>query len=447
VRVLAVDLGATSVRVVAVDLDAPEPAAQVLHRWPHQPVRHADGSLRWDWQGILREVERGLELGLAGGPVASIGVDGWGVDYGLLDGRGALLSPPYSYRDERTGDWRATAERIGADHLYAVTGIQLLHLNTVFQLAAHDRSELGRAARLLLLPDLVVRTLTGFDGAERSNASTTALLDARTGAWSAELLEAVGLDPALLPPIVPAGLAVGSWRGVDVHTVGSHDTASAFVGVPGVPGPGSVVVSSGTWVLVGAERPAPDTSGKAREANFSNEAGALGGVRFLKNVTGFWLLERCRAAWGNPAVEELAAAAAEVRGPVRLVDPGDARFLAPADMEAEIRAAAGLGAAASRAEVVRCILESIASAAARITDELVAVTGTPVDELLVVGGGARIRLMNELYGRHAGVPVTVGSPEATALGNAVVQGLALGRFERLEDARRWLAIGAERLLV
>jgi rhamnulokinase len=368
------------------------------------------------------------------------------VDYGLLDRRGALLSPPYCYRDERTEGWRTTAERIGADHLYAVTGIQLLHLNTIFQLAAHDRSELRHAARLLLLPDLVVRMLTGFEGAERSNASTTALLDAETGAWSAELLEAVGLDPALLPPIVSAGLAVGSWRGVDVHTVGSHDTASAFVGVPGVPGPGSVVVSSGTWVLVGAERPAADTSEKARDANFSNEAGALGGVRFLKNVTGFWLLEQCRAAWGNPTIEELVAAAAGVPA-TRVVDPADARFLAPTDMEAEIRAAAGLGAAASRAEVVRCILESIASATARVADELVAVTGTPVDELLVVGGAARIRVMNELYGRHAGVPVTVGSPEATALGNAVVQGLALGQFERLEDARRWLAIGAERLLM
>jgi rhamnulokinase len=289
VRVLAVDLGATSVRVVAVDLAAPEPAARVLHRWRHQPVRHQDGSLRWDWHGILREVARGLELGLAAGPVASIGVDGWGVDYGLLDGRGALLSPPYCYRDERTEGWRTTAERIGAEHLYAVTGIQLLHLNTIFQLAAHDRTELRRAARLLLLPDLVVRMLTGFEGAERSNASTTALLDAQTGDWSAELLEAVGLDPALLPPIVSAGLAVGSWRGVGVHTVGSHDTASAFVGVPGAPGPGSVVVSSGTWVLVGAERPTADTSQKARDANFSNEAGALGGVRFLKNVTGFWL--------------------------------------------------------------------------------------------------------------------------------------------------------------
>jgi rhamnulokinase len=446
-RVLAVDLGATSVRVVAVDLGAPEPAAQVLHRWRHQPVRQQDGSLRWDWHGILGEVERGLEAGLAAGPVASIGVDGWGVDYALLDGRGALLSPPHCYRDDRTSGWRATAERVGVERLYAITGIQLLPFNTIFQLAAHDRSELSRAAGLLLLPDLLVRVLTGFEGAERSNASTTALLDAHTGAWSAELLGAVGLDPALLPPIVAAGLAVGSWRGVGVHTVGSHDTASAFVAVPGVPGPGTAVVSSGTWVLVGAERPAADTSEKARAANFSNEAGALGGVRFLKNLTGFWLLEQCRAAWGNPTVAELATAAAGVRRPASVVDPTDARFLAPTDMEAEIRAAAGLGAAASRAEVVRCILESIAAATARVIDELVAITGTPVEEVLVVGGAARIRLMNELYGRHTGVPVTVGSPEATALGNAVVQGLALGQFERLQDARRWLAIGAERLVM
>ena len=446
-RVLAVDLGATSIRVAAVDLGATEPAAQVLHRWRHSPVRHADGSLRWDWQRILAEVERGLGAALTAGPAASIGVDGWGVDYGLLDHRGELLSPPYCYRDDRTRGWRATAELIGAERLHAVTGIQLLPINTIFQLAAHDRTELSHAGRLLLLPDLLVRALTRFEGAERSNASTTALLDARTGAWSAELVGAVGLDPALLPQVVPAGLAVGSWRGVTLHSVGSHDTASAFVAIPGVPGPGTAVVSSGTWVLVGTERPAVDTSEQARAANFSNEAGALGGVRFLKNVMGFWMLEQCRAAWGNPTVEELAAAATEVTRPVPVVDPADARFLAPADMDAEVRSAAGLGAAASRAEVVRCILESIAAGTARVVDELGSITGTPVDELLVVGGTARIRLMNELYGRHTGLPVTVGSPEATALGNAVVQGLALGHFESLDAARRWLATGSERLVM
>ena len=444
-RVLAIDLGATSIRVVSVDVSAPSPAPEVIHRWPHGPVRHHDGSLRWDWDRICAEVEHGLTAALEAGPVASIGADGWAVDYGLLDHRGRLLSPPYSYRDDRTNDWRAMAERIGVERLYGTTGVQLMAINTIFQVGAHDPEELGRAARLLLLPDLLVRRLTGFDGAERSNASTTALLDARTGAWSADLLAAVGLDPELLPPIVSAGEVVGSWRGVPVHAVGSHDTASAFIAVPGIPGPGTAVISSGTWVLVGAERPGADTSVAARAANFSNEAGALGGVRFLKNVMGFWLLEQCRAAWGDPPIDELVTAAAEVARSTRVVDATDERFLAPSDMEAEIRTAAGLGAAASRADVVRCILESIAAGAARVIEELSAITGTPVDEILVVGGGARIGLMNELFGRHSGLPVIGGSSEATALGNAVVQGIALGRFENLDDARQWLAVGAGRV--
>lgn len=445
VRVLAVDMGATSIRVASVDLDAETPAVEVVHRWHHGPVRHEDGTLRWDWDGIVSEVERGLEAGVAAGPVASIGVDGWGVDYGLVGADGKLLSPPYSHRDARTEGWRATLDRISAERLYATTGIQLMPINTIFQVAAHDRDEIARADRLVLLPDLLVRELTGWDGAERSNASTTALVDVRTGEWSGPLLEAIGLDASLVPPISTAGREVGSWRGIPVHTVGSHDTASAFVAVPGIPGPGTAIVSSGTWVLVGAERSEPETSEMARAANFSNEAGALGGVRFLKNVMGFWMLEQCRGSWGQPPLEELMAEAAGVSGDVPLVDATDDRFLAPSDMEAEIRSAAGIGEAATRAEVVRCVLESIAAGVARVVRELGEVTRTEIDELLVVGGAARIRLMNELYASHTGLPVTVGSPEATALGNGVVQGLALGRFEDLAAGRRWLADAAERV--
>ena len=444
-RVLAVDLGATSVRVASVDLDAPAPGVQIIHRWHHGPRRHADGTLRWDWGRIVTEIERGLGAAIEARAAASIGVDGWAVDYGLLDEGGSLLSPPYSYRDDRTGAWKEVADRIGKEHLYGLTGIQLMPINTIFQVAAHDREELDRAARMLLLPDLLVRELTGFEGAEWSNASTTALIDARTGGWSPKLLEAVELDSDVMPAIVPAGRAIGSWRGVPVHTVGSHDTASAFIAVPGVPRSGTAVISSGTWVLVGTERREVDTSAQAREANFSNEGGALGGVRFLKNVTGLWMLEQCRAAWGNPTIEELATAAAQVTRQVSLVDATDQRFLAPDDMESEVRRAAGLGAAASRAEVVRCILESIAEGAARVIEELGVLVGAPMGEVLVVGGGARIRFMNELYRRRTGLPVSVGSPEATALGNAVVQGIALGWFESLYAAREWLSVGAERL--
>lgn len=438
-QVLAVDLGATSVRVAAVGLDADTPSVDVVHRWPHQPIPHDDGSLRWDWDGIVAAVETGLERGLERGPVASIGIDGWAVDYGLLDDRGRLLSTPYSYRDGRTSGWRATADRLGADRLYTRTGIQLMPINTVFQLAAHDPDELDRATRLLLLPDLLVHHLTGHVAAERSNATTTALVDVRTGDWDPELVADLGLELELFPPIEPAGRHVGTWRGVPVHTVGSHDTASAFVGIPGVPGPGAAVISAGTWVLVGAERPEADTSSAARAANFSNEGGALGGVRFLKNVMGFWMLERCRDGWGDPPVTTLLEEAAAVTQPVPIVDTGAERFLSPDDMEAEVRGEAGLPADAPRGVVVRCIVESIVAGIDDVVEELGTITGTARDELFVVGGGARIELLRELLADRTGLPVRVGSPEAAALGNAVVQGLALGRFDDLPAARRWLA--------
>ncbi len=331
------------------------------------------------------------------------------------------------------------ADRIGRDRLYAITGIQLLSINTAFQLAAHDREEMARAERLLLLPDLLVQELTGAVGAERSNASTTALLDAGTGEWSLEILDALAVDPALLPEVRPATAPAGSFRDVPVHLVGSHDTASAFVATPVVPGPGSVVVSSGTWVLVGAERPAADTSDAARAANFSNEGGALGGVQFLKNVMGLWMLEQCRAGWGSPAIDDLVAEAAAAPPPDQLVDATDARFLAPDDMEREVRAAAGLSAGAPRALVTRTIVESIAHATAHVVDELGGFLGHPVTELLVVGGGARMALMNSLLAQHTGLPVHVGSPEATAIGNALVQGIALGVWPDLTAARAELA--------
>ncbi len=444
-RVVAVDLGATSVRVAAIDLDAPHPQPEIVHRFSHGPVEHQDGTLRWDWPRLVREVGHGLEAALAAGPIASIAVDGWAVDYGLLDADGHLLSLPYSYRDARTAGWQATVEQLGREHLYEVTGIQLMPINTIFQLAAHPRDELDRAEWLMLLPDLLVHHLTGWVGAERSNASTTALLDTHTGGWSDRLAAAVGIDPGLLPPLAEAGELAGTWRDVPVHLVGSHDTASAFLAVPGVPGPGTAIVSSGTWVLVGTERAEVDTSEQARRANFSNEGGALGGVRFLKNVMGFWLLEQCRKQWDNPPIEDLVADAAALDDPIAIVDASDDRFLAPDDMEREICRAAGLPEGTSRAAVTRCILESIAHAVAGVIDELATVTGTPVEQLFLVGGAARVEFMNQLLARHTERPVVVGSAEATAVGNALVQGLALGRFADLDAARRWVATNSQRV--
>lgn len=450
---LAVDLGATSVRVAAVDLAAARPAVEVVRRWHHTPVTGVDGRLRWDWPGIVAQVTAGLEAALASGPVASIGVDGWGVDYGLLDGAGRLLEWPVSYRDQRTADWRAVAAAIGEDRLYQITGIQLMGINTVFQLAAERRDLLHSAAQLLLLPDLLVRQLGGLSGlcgAEVSNMSTTSLMDARTRDWSDELIAAIDVPRRLFPAPVTAGSSAGSWRGVPLTIVGSHDTASAFLGAPGVTAdppaneagsePGrDIFVSAGSWVLVGTERDAPDTSEEARRLNFSNEAGALGGVRFLKNVVGFWILERCRVAWGDPGLAELIAGAARVEEEVPRFDAGDHRFVSADDMPAEILAASGLPAATPRAVVVRCVLESIVDGVVRVIEELEHVCHEPLGRVVVVGGAVNSELFVALLQRRTAREVVVGQAEATALGNAVVQGLALGRFADRPEAAAWLA--------
>lgn len=420
-RVIAVDLGATSARVARVDLDVLR--VEVVHRYAHEPVGD-----RWDWARLVAEVEYGLERA---GPAASIGIDTWGVDYGLLGADGVLLSSPHAYRSERTRGWRDVVDRIGAEHLYRTTGIQLMQINTIFQLAAHDRDELAKARQLLMLPELLVHALTGEVHGERTSAGTSALVDLVTGDWSGDLLDAIGVDAAIMPTIEPAGAAAGSWRGIPVHLVGGHDTASAVAAMP-VRGPsgrlsgeqGAAFVSSGTWMLVGAERPEPMLA----DATFSNEPGVAGGVRLLKNVMGLWMLERCRAQWGDPPLDDLLLAAGEVDD-VPLIDARDGRFLAPADMEAEIRAA-GLGAGGGPEVVTRCILRSLAASAAQVIDEL-----GDVPEIVVIGGGAQNALLNRLLEDATGLPVRVGPTEATALGNALVQGIALGVYADLDDAR------------
>jgi rhamnulokinase len=438
---LAVDLGATSIRVAAVDLALPEPSVDVLHRWEHSPIASGDGTLRWDWSRIVAEVEKGLALGLEMGPVASIGVDGWGVDYGLIGPGGELVGLPVSYRDTRTEGWEATAERVGLDRLYHLTGVQIMGINTIFQLAAHDPAELSKAARLLLLPDLMVHHLTGTEHAERSNVSTTALMDVRTGDWSGELIEDLSLDPSLFPSVSGAGTRAGDWQGVPVHLVGSHDTASAFLGMPAGSRPGTVFVSAGTWVLVGVERSGPDTSPEALRANFSNEAGALGGIRFLKNVVGLWILEQCRQAWGGPPMEDLLEEAASLDEPVPTFDAGDHRFVSPADMVREVEDAADLSPGSPREVVTRSVIESIVSGIAGVIDELRTIDGVEPQRVAVVGGGARVPLLHELLSRRTGLPVVRGSQEATALGNALVQGLAIGAFGDVGMARDWVGSG------
>jgi len=421
--VVAVDFGASSIRVCRVDLGSR--AVEVVHRHAHGPVPDGRGHFRWDWDRLVAEMDRGLALAVDRGPVASIGVDTWGVDYGLLDGRGDLVAPPFSYRDDRTAGYREVVDRAGGEAaLYGRTGIQLQPFNTLFQVAAHDRDELARARHLVLLPELLVHHLTGEVVAERTSAGTTALVDIASGTWSAELAEVAGLDPGLLPPIAAAGTRVGAWRGIPVHLVGGHDTASAVVAA------GPVFVSAGTWLLVGCERPEPDLGAAARRDNFTNEIGALGGIRFLRNLAGSWLVERCRPAWGDPGVDELDAAASAVDPPDALLDVADPRFLHPADMLAEVTGALGLPGDAPPPVVVRGIVESQATGTAAVLDRV----GT-VGPVAVVGGGVRSSLYLCLLSECSGRRVVAGPVEATALGNALVQGVALGIYSDLADAR------------
>ncbi len=431
--VAAIDCGATSVRVCRVDLGAPTLVPEVVHRVAHVPQRDSAGHLRWDWDLIIGAVLDGLERCLELGPLASIGVDTWAVDYGLLDDSGRLLSAPYSYRDHRTDDYRATVDNFGAAAMYAINGLQLQPFNTIFQLARHDSSELSRAARLLWLPELIVHALTGVAVTERTSAGSSGLVDLSSGAWSKELLSIVGVDESLLGEITTAGRIVGVWRGVPVALVGGHDTASAVAGMGRRSSGGSAFVSSGTWMLAGVERPAADTSEWARARNFSNEAGALDGFRFLRNVTGFWLLEQCRRHWDATPIEELLSAAERVADPdaVPTVDVNDDALRSPIDMLAAYSTLAGLARDADPGLVTRSIVESIARSTADVIEQLAEVAS--FDDIVLFGGAARMNLLVRRVGELTSKAVSVGSAEAAALGNALVQGVAIGTFESIDD--------------
>ena len=399
-----------------------------------------DGSLRWDWPRIVSEVETGLERGLATGAVASIGVDGWGVDYGLIDRSGTLVALPFSYRDSRTDRWQETADRIGLEHLYERTGVQIMGINTIFQLAVHDSRELDNASRILLLPDLLVHHLTGLEAAERSNASTTALMDIRTGEWATDMLDELSLDPSLFPPVIGAGTAAGTWRGVPVHLVGSHDTASAFLGMPGGSSPGTVFVSAGTWVLVGVERPGPDTSARAR-GELLQRGGRPRRDPIPQERRGPLDSRAVPAGLGGPPIEILLEEAASIEDVVPTFDAGNHRFVSPADMVREVQDAADLPPGTPRSVIARSVIESIVTGIGAVVEELEQITERRQARIAVVGGGRGCHSSTSCLTGEPGFRVVKGSQEATALGNAIVQGLAMGVFGGLDEARDWLGSG------
>jgi rhamnulokinase len=455
-----VDLGATSGRVVVGRVGAGELRLEEVGRFANTPVRLPSG-LHWNVAGLYQGVLDGLRAaGLAAGAagLASVGIDTWAVDYGLLDADGVLLGLPFHYRDARTA---RVAERVrdeaGARALYRANGLQHLPFNTVFQLAAAAGSaQLAAARTLLLIPDLLTYWLTGQVGAEVTNASTTGLLDAATGAWSRRIAELVGLDPALLPALREPGTRVGTLRpevaaatGLDAATpvtaVASHDTASAVVAVPATE-PGAAYISCGTWSLAGLELDAPVLTEESRAANFTNERGIDGTVRYLRNIMGMWPLEECRRVWaarGLPAeLPGLLAQAARAEPFAALIDPDAPEFLAPDDMPAAIAAhcvRTGQRPPREQAATVRCVLESLALAHRRVLRQAAALAGRAITRVHLVGGGSRNELLCQLTADATGLPVVAGPTEATALGNVLVQARAHGLVGDLADMRRLVA--------
>ncbi|MBA2633348.1 MAG: rhamnulokinase [Chloroflexi bacterium] len=453
--VAAVDLGASSGRVITARVGPGTLSLEEVHRFSNTPVELPDG-LHWDILGIFREVIEGLRrAGRTAPELMSVGIDSWAIDYGLLDADGRLLGNPYTYRDGRSA--RGVEEvhaLVSPERLYARTGLQFLPFNTIYQLAAaRGTAELDAARTILLIPDLIGYWLSGQRVAEVTNASTTGLFDIDRQSWADDLVDELELPRAALPPLAPAGDRIGPLQSrvteaaglphdVELTLVGSHDTASAVVGVPAEDDK-YAYISCGTWALVGVELEHPVRSDESRSANFTNEAGVDGRVRYLRNVTGLWLLDESFRAWERSGVPsdltELLHAAAALPPGGAVIDPNDPTFLPPGDMPARIVDAcrrAGQPVPASRAALVRCILESLASTFGQTVREASLLSGRSVRRVHVVGGGSRNTLLCQLTADACELPVVAGPVEATAIGNVLVQGRALGLVEGdLSDLR------------
>jgi rhamnulokinase len=442
-RHVAVDLGAASGRVMVGSAGPGRLELQELHRFPNDPVSLPDG-LHWDILRLHHEIIEGLRrAGRAEHEHQSVGIDSWGVDYGLIDAGGRLLGNPHHYRDLRTVPAVAAVHaRVVPERLYARNGLQVMPFNTIYQLAAsRGTPELDAAATMLLTPDLIGYWLTGTVGAEETMASTTGLLDARDRTWALDLMAALDLPAAILPPLAPPGQVVGGLRddvaaetglasGVEVTLVGSHDTASAVVAVPSE-GSDFAYISSGTWSLVGVELDAPVVTEESRLAQFTNERGVDDRVLYLRNVMGLWLLQESLRAWERAGIAEdlgaLLEAAEDLPSGGPRIEPNAVEFLPPGDMPARIADAcrrADLPVPASRPAMVRCILDSLAVAYARAIDDARRLSGREIRVVHVVGGGSRNELLCQLTADACGLPVVAGPVEATALGNVLVQARA-----------------------
>ena len=449
---LAIDLGAESGRAMLGRLGGGVLSLDEICRFPNGPVRD-NGSLRWDIRRLWSEIRRGLDRSADRKP-ESIGVDTWGCDYALLDARGQLVEQPYHYRDVRTdGVMEAVWQRVSREEIYAITGIQFLVFNTLYQLyaACQKNPELiASAASFGTIPDLLNYWLTGELRGEFTMATTTQFVDATTRDWARELLARLDIPTRLLPPMIEPGSVLGALKadactalaGTPVVTPATHDTGSAVASV--LSGRHTAFISSGTWSLLGTEVTEPVITPRARDLNFTNEGGVCGTTRLLKNIGGLWLLQACRRSWAATGQDYeyeglLSAAGDHDRSFQSLFDPDHRGFFQPPDMVAAISdycRQTGQVIPESPAAFARGILESLAFKYRLVIESLESLTGNRIEEIRIVGGGSRNRLLNQFTADATGCTVIAGPMEATALGNIAMQMLAVGAVGSLDDARR-----------
>jgi rhamnulokinase len=453
---LAFDLGAESGRAMLGRFDGARLALSEIRRFANVPVALPDG-LHWDVLRLWAEIKQGMALAARdyGAGLAGLGLDTWGVDFALLDGKGGLVANPHHYRDSRTdGMIEEAFRRVPRAEIFEQTGIQVMPINSLYQLLSMvvGRSPALEVARTFLtIPDLFNYWLTGRAVCEFSNATTTQCYDPRRRDWARPLLDRLGIPTAIFPAIVPSGTildrllpSVAEETGLgDMPVVAPacHDTGSAVAAVPAA-GPGFAWISSGTWSVMGAELPAPVIDAQSLAFNITNEGGVGGTFRFCKNVMGLWLVQECRRTWVHQGEEysydDLAHMAAQA-GPFQaVVDPDYGEFLKPGDMPARVRAycrATGQAAPESKGALIRCLLEGIALKYRWVLERLEEILGRRLDPIHIVGGGTRNRLLSQFTADATGRRVVTGPAEATAAGNVVVQAMALGHVASLDEGR------------
>jgi rhamnulokinase len=456
----AVDLGAESGRVMLGSLRGDRLHLQEVHRFPNGGVR-LGSHLYWDLLRLWREIQTGLQKAAAqpGLALRSIGLDSWGVDFGLLDAHDKLIANPYHYRDSHTdGVMAAVFEIVPQAQVYAQTGIQFMQLNSLYQLfamvQAHDPA-LAIAKTFLNIPDLFNFFLTGVKASEFTIATTTQCYNPLTRGWAFELLAALGIPTQIFGEIIPAGTLLGPLRpalaaewglaALPVVACAGHDTASAVVATPAIAGPAAgdhLYLSSGTWSLMGVELDAPRIDSASLAANMTNEGGFDHKIRFLKNIVGLWMVQECRRLWARRGAEytyqqlsEMALAAPAFGA---LLNPADACFLAPADMVVAIQSCCrqtGQPVPAEPAAILRCIFESLTLEYRRVADQIDRLTAKKHPVIHIIGGGSQNGLLNQWTANATGKTVIAGPAEATAIGNLLVQAIALGEIASLAEGR------------